>query len=436
MALVGALSVIPMYFLGKELAGRRLGLLAAFFVAVAYWHVIISRIGLRIVLAPMWTAATLLFLLRAFRTRRRNDFVLAGLCLGLGLYGYTAFRIVPLLVIVLSLLKVLVDREPGFRLDRFAGGFVLLVVTSALVFLPLLRYMYEEPRMYWYRALTRTTDLEVKSARSDLAVFSDNVKRALLMFNYEGDDAWPESVPLRPALDYVSAALFILGAAYVVFLLFVRRKPIALYLLVSVFVLLLPSTLAIAFPIENPSNLRASAVIPVMLVFVALGAYVVGRQVLHAFRGAGGMLLVAFLGGAMLVQVARLNYRTYFVDYREHYRRSAWNATDMAQVIESFGHMYGGIDNAYLICTPYWIDGWGISLVLGDINWANFLFKPGDLEPHLADPRNRLYIYNPVNQEAEQWLLQHYPGGQLMRFQAFTPDKDFMIFFAPRASGS
>lgn len=431
MALVGVLNVVTMYLLGKELVDRYFGVLAAFFVAISYWHVIISRIGLRIVLAPLWTAATLYALFRAFRTRQRNDFLLAGLCLGLGLYGYYAFRIMPLLVIVFAVIKVVVDRGAGFRLDRFVHNFVLLVVTSALVFLPMLRYMYDEPRMYWYRALTRTTDLEVKSPGDDLKVFADNVKRALLMFNYEGDDAWPESVPLRPALDYVSGGLFALGAAYVLYLLLAKRHPLAVYLLVAMFVLLLPSALAIAFPIENPSNLRASAVIPVALVLVTFPAYLVARQVLRAFRGGMGVILVVVLGGLMLSQAVKANYQTYFTDYREHYRRSAWNATDMARVIDSFAAIYGGRQNAYLICTPYWIDGWCISLVMGEITWANFLFTPSDLEPHLAVPRNRLYIYNPINQEAEQWLLAHYPNGQLMRFQAFSPDKDFMIFFAP-----
>jgi 4-amino-4-deoxy-L-arabinose transferase-like glycosyltransferase len=431
MALVGVLNVIPMYFLGKELLDRRFGVIAAFFVAISYWHVILSRIGLRIVLSPLWTAALLYALLRALRTRRRNDFLLAGACLGVGLFGYYAFRMVPVLVIVFCLIKLLIDRGPGFHMGQFALNVTLLVLTSALVFLPMLRYMYDDPKTYWYRALTRTTDLEISTPRDNVKVFADNVKRAYLMFNYEGDDAWPESVPTRPALDYVSGGLFVLGAAYVLYLLLAKRNPLAVYLIVAMFVLLLPCTLAIAFPNEVPSNLRASSVIPVVLLLVALPVYLVARQVVQAFRGGMGILLVVVLGGLMLWQAVKLNYQTYFVDYREHYRKSAWNATDMAQVIDSFATMYGGRQNAYLICTPYWIDGWGISLVMGQINWANFLFQPSDLEPHLADPRNRLYIYNPINKEAEQWLLAHHPQGQLMRFQAFSPDKDFMIFFAP-----
>ena len=44
-----------------ELTGdRRLGLLAAAFLAVSYWHVHFSRYGIRAILAPLWSAAAVL----------------------------------------------------------------------------------------------------------------------------------------------------------------------------------------------------------------------------------------------------------------------------------------------------------------------------------------------------------------------------------------
>jgi hypothetical protein len=50
---------------------------------------------------------------------------------------------------------------------------------------------------------------------------------------------------------------------------------------------------------------------------------------------------------------------------------------------------------------------------------------------HLAEPKNRLYIFNLSNIEAERWLRQNYPNGRLMRFRASLADKDFNIFLAP-----
>jgi hypothetical protein len=291
--------------------------------------------------------------------------------------------------------------------------------------------MYDEPKMYWYRALTRTTPLETTIKRNASAVFADNVKNALLMFNWIGDDAWPEAVEGKPSLDYVSGALLILGTAYVLYLLVAKRSVISVYLLASTFILLLPSTLAIAFPAENPSHLRASAVIPVILLIAALAAYVVIQQVLRRLRGGTGLVLVVVLGSMLLWQSASANYRIYFSDYYQHYRRAAWNATDMARVITSFGNTLGDVKDAYLVCSPYWIDGRAVSLMLKDMRWENFLYKGSDAQPQLAEPRNHLYIYKPDNAEMEQWLREHHPSGQLLRFQAFEPDKDFMVFYAP-----
>jgi uncharacterized membrane protein len=431
MALIGALNVIPMYLLGKELWDGRFGLLAAFFLAISYWHVIISRIGWRIALAPFWTAATLYSLLRAFRTGRRNDYLISGLSLGMGLYGYMSFRVTPLLVVALCLLKVLFDREPGFRWRRYVGNVGHLVVTSVLVFLPMVRYMYDEPRMYWYRVLTRTTDLERAVEHSTLSIFLDNVKRALLMFNWVGDGAWVQSVAGSPALDRVSGALFVLGGVYVLYLLMVKRRPLALYLLVSIFIVLLPSTLSIAFPVENPSNLRASGVIPLMAVLVAFPVYLVGRQVARDLWGGAGKILAIGLGGVLLYQAAGLNYEKYFVHYDRGYRRAAWNASDMASVIRGFGESIGSIHDVYYVAIPHWVDHRAVALMLGDMEWNNLIVDINEAASHVDQARNRLYIYHPTDTATERWLHQHYPHGQLMRFEAFIPEKDFMIYLAP-----
>jgi 4-amino-4-deoxy-L-arabinose transferase-like glycosyltransferase len=430
MALVGALNVIPMYFLGRELVDKRFGLLAAFFMAISYWHVIVSRIGWRIALAPFWTTVTLYFLLRAFRTGRRNDYLLGGLSLGAGLYGYMSFRIAPALIVLLFVLKAALDCGPAFEWKAYLLNGFLLVVTSMLVYLPMFRYMYDEPRMLWYRVLTRTTDLERAIELSPAAVFVNNVKRALQMFNWTGDGAWTTSVPGRPALDVVSGGLVVLGAAYLLYLLLVKRRPMALYLLVAIPVLLLPSTMAIAFPIENPSNIRASGVIPVIIVLVALPLYVVARQLLYALRGGTGLLLVVVAGAVLMWQAARLNYELYFVDYDQQYRRAAWNASDIARVMQGFADSLGSIYDAHYIGTAHWVDHRAIALTLRNMEWNNLIMNMREAEPHLAEPRNRLYILHPGNAEAERWLREHYPNGRLMRFQAFVPDKDFLIYLA------
>ena len=72
------------------------GLFALLFAGIGYWPNVISRVGLRFPLYPLFVAPTLYYLLRGLRTRNRNDFILSGLFLGLGLHGYSPIRILPI----------------------------------------------------------------------------------------------------------------------------------------------------------------------------------------------------------------------------------------------------------------------------------------------------------------------------------------------------
>ncbi|TFH33441.1 MAG: hypothetical protein E4G99_11415, partial [Anaerolineales bacterium] len=51
-AAAGVVTLIYMYFIGKELSGRRAGLFAMLLAGVAYWPNVISRVGLRFPLYP------------------------------------------------------------------------------------------------------------------------------------------------------------------------------------------------------------------------------------------------------------------------------------------------------------------------------------------------------------------------------------------------
>jgi len=75
-----------------------------FFAGIAYWPNVISRVALRFALYPAFFAPTLYFLIRGLKRKRWNDFLFAGIFLGLGLHGYSPFRIVPFVVILVLLI--------------------------------------------------------------------------------------------------------------------------------------------------------------------------------------------------------------------------------------------------------------------------------------------------------------------------------------------
>ncbi|MFH1246711.1 MAG: glycosyltransferase family 39 protein, partial [Candidatus Liptonbacteria bacterium] len=107
-AIIGILTVLGIFLLGRELFNTQVGLFASLFAATSFWHITFSRIGFRAITAPFFLVFAIAFLLMAIRwakePRLRNFMpylfaVLGGLSFGLGFYSYISYRTAPLLLI-------------------------------------------------------------------------------------------------------------------------------------------------------------------------------------------------------------------------------------------------------------------------------------------------------------------------------------------------
>ena len=121
-AFLGFITLPFIYLLGKQLFNKWVGLLAFLFAGIAYWPNVISRVGLRFPLYPLFTAIPLYFLFKGLKEKRFNMLLLAGLSLGLGLHGYSPIRIVPILVAIIFLIFIISKNsrsERNFAIKRF-----------------------------------------------------------------------------------------------------------------------------------------------------------------------------------------------------------------------------------------------------------------------------------------------------------------------------
>ena len=228
-ALFGFLSLIYMYLLGKEVGGRWVGFLAVLLAGIAYWPNVIARAALRFMLYPAFVAPTLYHMIRAFRRTRLNDFLLAGLFMGVGLHGYTPFRAVPVVVIGALLIYLLHKPSPEQR-RRALIGFALMALVALVVFAPLLRYAVDNPDMFGFRMLSRVTSIQTELPGNPIALFFGNLARALAMVNVSGGNIWLVGLPFEPALETISAALFLLGVALVIWRYWLQRNWSDLFL--------------------------------------------------------------------------------------------------------------------------------------------------------------------------------------------------------------
>lgn len=418
-ALLGFLTLPFIYLLGRELGNPLVGFFALFLFGIAYWPNVISRIGLRFPLYPLFAAPTLLYLIRGLRTRSRNDFILCGLFLGLGLHGYSPFRIMPLVVMAAFVIFILHTKTKGARLQAL-WWLGIVAATALIVFLPLLRYWLENPHIFGFRALSRL-GLGTRAVPGETwLVFLSNFLRGLLMFNWDDGNIWVNSIPHRPALDVVTAALFVIGMILLIARYVRGRDWRDLFLLVSIPLLLLPSVLSLAYPLENPALNRASgAAVAVVLVSARaldglLAAF--GTEKRRAFIGYG---IVAVLLSASTLQ----NYNLVFRKFDASFRLAVWNSSEMADVIRD----HGNIDSAWIVPYPQWVDTRLPAVLMGIVD-HDFALWPDEIHATEELDVPKLFIFKPEDFETENVLKQLYPAGTLSRYTSVNIGKDFMIF--------
>jgi hypothetical protein len=428
-ALAGLVTLPFIYLLGKEVANRRVGLLAMAFAGVAYWPNVISRVALRFALYPLFVAPTLFFLVRGIRRQNSNDFIWAGFALGLGLHGYSPFRFVPLVVLAAAGLYLLHRASQGKR-KQTLWGLTILAWVSLWVFSPLLRYALAHLDEFTYRTMTRMGTIERPYPGSVGEIFFGNLWDAITMFFWNNGDTWVHSVSNRPALGLVSAALFFLGMV-MIFVRYLRKRDwLDLFLMISIPLLLMPSILALAFPSENPSlNRTAGALIPVFLIIgIALDALM--TNIKAGLSSRWGARLPWMIGILLFAWSAAQNYDLVFHQYQEQYARSAWNTSELGTVMRQFIDTIGAEDQTWVVRYPHWAD-----TRLVAINAGMPLHDPGlwpdELDQTLEVSGEKMFLFKPDDGDAVRALQQLYPQGTLSVRESTLDGKDFGIYFVP-----
>ncbi len=472
--LEGLVTILLAYWLGRAMYGeenRRLGeltgVLMAAFVAVSYWHIMLSRLGLRIALTPLIVTLILIFLVRAVRHNRRGDWILSGLLLGAGFYFYQAVRIVPLLIGIAFLLAIAWRARSWRALRAYAFNVAALVVVAFAVFVPLARYFYDYPEFFLERTTGRLFGENVIDIRNEagevigqraalvedriaafqknLSALGETLRRSLLMFNQRGDSAWITGDPNgTPQLDPYTGAFFVLGLGMLIGRLLRRRDPAEWLLPLGILVLILPSALAIAFIIEVPSATRASGALPLVYLVAAFGA---AAATLGIAQGLPRLWLrrALYAGIVVLVLLAMAtNYQRYFVDAMSAYRNSTFPYRQAGTILRGFAASTGAYGNAFMVAFPYWWDHRALAIESGAPKWGNGVLREDVIQyilnflrfnigtPFEMRPdRQMLFFFNPNDESLVEELARVFPNGVVLRVEAYNRDRDFNLYIAP-----
>jgi 4-amino-4-deoxy-L-arabinose transferase-like glycosyltransferase len=133
-ALVGTLTLAATYLAGRLIFNRKVGLIAAAWLATFHFHVFFSRIAYNNIFDSLFLVLAVAFLFRGWKSHQRDDFLLFGLTLGFSQYFYTTSHALPL--ILLLWIPWLHKRLSPFRSNRtnlLAALFVAGCVALPLV---------------------------------------------------------------------------------------------------------------------------------------------------------------------------------------------------------------------------------------------------------------------------------------------------------------
>ncbi|MGD0807422.1 MAG: glycosyltransferase family 39 protein, partial [Anaerolineales bacterium] len=426
---MGILMLPFLYLLGKELADRRVGLVAMILGGVGYWPDMISRIGLRFPLAMLFTAATLYFFFRALRRRRWNDFLWAGLALGIGMYGYTPIRIVPVALAVVAGLFLIHPSSKGSR-GWAVLGFLVTMATVAMLFIPFLRYAVDFPGDFWLRTITRIVPSE-GPLQNPVGIFFSNVKNALLMFSWNDGVGWFNCVPLRPALDIVTGGLFALGVFGMAVHTIKKRSWEAASLILLIPVLLLPSIMALGIPDENPHLARAAAAIPITFLLPAFAFVLILDYLKGLAPGRNGWFLAALAAATLIFFAARQDFDLTQRQYPAVYRGNSQNASEIGTFMLKFDTTIGRPEDAYLIPYPYWVDDRIVNVYAGFPILSHHIINPEDIPGFAFSGRPTVFLLLAEDKDDLHALQEKFPTGYYGTVVSAFPGKDFVFYLVP-----
>jgi hypothetical protein len=480
--LEGMISIIVLWWMGREFfksedrkLGNLVGVLLAALVAVSYWHTSLSRLGLRIVLTVSFTGVLIVFLSRALRDNRRGDYIKAGLVLGFGLYAYQAVRMLPVVIIIGFVTAVLFrgittrfGQRGEWQLQRHIMHLGVLVVIAMVVFVPLFTFSLQYPNDFWRRTsgrllgddLIQTTDAEgnlvqrvaslderIEAFKQNWPILTGNIRNTLLMYNWKGDVAWINAASNRPAMDIFTGALLIVGLAAWLVRMIRRRDAVDWLIPVMLFIMLLPSALSIAYPVENPSATRTSGTLPEAYLLAAFPLALICSQLMR-IAPRRGVFFAGALSVFFVVSAYNANQNIYFGEYRYYYEGSSLPYSDAGKALQGFSKSGGSFGNAFMIAYPYWWDHRAIGIEAGLVDWPNGIVALEDTPRFLYDAtwrrdrykldpdKDLLFFYALADDKTETQLQEWFPDGYAQIFESYQPEDNFKIYRVPALGNS
>lgn len=406
-AIGGVLAIPSVYLLGRQIGGKRIGLIAAFLIAFSHSHIHYSRIASVAYIQGTWLAPLeLYFLLSGLEKRESWRTALSGVLLAIHFSVYLTSQVVVGMILVFMLL-LLVFYRSWFkqRLAQAAVFWGALIITV----LPAGLYFLLQPEEFTNRLDKDGTfqsgwlQLTVASTgKSTAEILIERVFHAFLsLIYYPAVDFYGAPAP---PLSMLSTVMFLAGLGLIIWRL---RKPS--YLLLNGY--FWAATVAIGLFALPPSadSYRMLMTLPAAMIIAAVGLDVILQML--GFSWKDNRLTYGVSVSLVMLGLVVFNLQTYFVDFAGRCRFASDTEGRFASYLGEQINSVSSEQQVYLLSDPIFIYGthpsaFFLSHSRPVVNYAEPIeqLHPISKEVIIAPP-SRL-------EELETWARTH-PGGEL-----------------------
>ena len=268
--------------------------------------------------------------------------------------------------------------------------------------------------------------LENAYPTAPLKTFFENTWKALTMFFFDNGEIWVHSIPHRPALDWISAAIFFIGFVVVVNVIFRNKKMDYLFILISILILMLPSIMSLAFPSENPSlNRTAAAYIPVFVIIGIGFSWIIENLTdRHTIKNIkiSGVLVSTIIAAALTLT----NYRLIFIDYAAQFNKNSWNTSEIGELIVKKVALGMNESNIYVVPYPHWVDTRLVGINAG-YPLRDFALQEEDFKASTEKKGEKLYILKPEDDLHLTQFISMLVDPRIQLFESKIEGKNFLI---------
>ena len=307
-AICGILSVMVTMSFGRLLFDKRVAYISGVLVAVLGVNVHFSRFGFPFISNALMGIVTLYLILLSEKKRSPYIFALAGISIGIAQFTWSAARVLPLVALFFYGYKCIQERQ---YIKKYFFHLVSLLTGFVFSFLPLIlplkekmpNFMEGAKRDFVFGGFMAEHQGKALTIYDKISVVADNVKKALLEFNFYEDLGYCYDGP-GPMLPFFTSILFVIGLFYII----IRWKKPSSFLIILAF---LGTTCGlVALSSFSPNYQRAVVIFCLLPVLVAVGIKAILDVIpLKKLKTKLPMILIIF---CLVAGLFAENYNDYF----------------------------------------------------------------------------------------------------------------------------